>query len=128
MDSKVLQKLTAIKQKFRDLSPEEREKLGIALLKVNIGVNSTTDFELVKSFVGELGLEVKKDHLESFMNYLHSTSSNIPVELLNHSPLDAAHEAIEKQVSQKLRKSDLSTYSEDEIETLKDYPRPFQKG
>jgi hypothetical protein len=115
MDPKVLQKLTLIKQKFRDLPPKEREKLGIALLKINLGVNSEEEFLQAKIFIEGLALELKKDRLDGFMNFLHSTSSKIPVDLLDHSPLSVAHEAIEKQVR------------EDEIETLKDYPKPFPR-
>lgn len=116
MDAKILQKLKLIKQKFRALPPKEREKLGIALLKINLGVNSDEEFLQARMFIEGLALELKKDRLEGFMNFLHSTSSQIPVDLLDHSPLAAAHEAIEKQVR------------EDEVETLKDYPRPFPKG
>lgn len=115
MDAKILQKLALIKQKFRDLPPKEREKLGIALLKINLGVNSGEEFLQAKVFLEGLTLELKKDRLDGFMNFLHSTSSNIPANLLDHSPVAAAHEAIEKQVR------------EDEIETLKDYPKPFHK-
>lgn len=128
MDAKVLQKLTAIKQKFRELSAPDREKLGIAFLKINLGVNSETDTALAREFIQGLNVELKKDRLDAFMNYLHATSSQIPVDLLDRGHQGAAHAAIEKQISQKFRKSDLSTYNEDEVETLKDYPHPFPRN
>ena len=128
MDVKILQKLTAIKQKFRSLPPQDREKLGIALLKINLGVNGEDDRSLAKTFIEDLHIDLKEDRLEAFMNFLHSTSSNIPAELLDHSPRDIIHSEIEKQISEKFRKSDLKTYNEDELETLKDYPKPFHKG
>lgn len=128
MDAKVLQKLTAIKQKFRELSALDREKLGIAFLKINLGVNSDADTTLARQFIQGLHVELKKDRLDAFMNYLHATSSQIPIDLLEQGHQGVAHAAIEKQISQKFRKSDLSTYNEDEVETLKDYPRPFPRN
>lgn len=110
MDSKILQKLTSIKQKFRSLSPFEREKISVALLKINLGVNGADEMLTVRHFLEDLEIDLKPESLDGFMGYLHSSSSNIPVNMLDHT-----------------RPEDLPEYKEDEVETLKEGSRPFPK-
>ena len=126
MDPKLLQKLTTIKEKFRDLSQKDRERLSVSLLKINLGVQSDEEYELVKNFIADLEIDLEPEKLDHFMGYLHSSSSNIPVDLLHHPSHDDIAQAIQEEITKKFKKSDLKTYDEEELDTIKEKIKPFK--
>ena len=124
VDPAKIEKLKEVKERFRALVAKEREGLSIALLKVNLGVNSPDDMRHVKAFLDGLPMELNVGKLDPFMNFLHSTSNISPPEFSGWF----ARDEVKKDPSVTDKKIDLPPYVEDDVETLRDEVSPFERG
>lgn len=122
MDEAQKQLLKDVKTRFRALSPKDREKIGIALLKVNLGVNSLEERLLVENFLSGLPLELRTGKLDPLLNYLHSTHISPPEFSGWFAPAAVSTESSESGVS---GSTPLPEYRADEVETLKEPVRPL---
>lgn len=124
VDPTKIEKLKDVKDRFRALTAKEREGLSIALLKVNLGVNSPDDMRHVQAFLDGLPMDLGVGKLDPFMNFLHSTSNISPPEFSGWF----ARDEVKKDLSVTEKKIDLPPYVEDDVETLRDEVHPFGRG
>jgi hypothetical protein len=122
--------LMLLKEKFRSLPLEDRESLGISLLKINLGVHSERDIGMVQGFLDGLKIQLDQGHLDGFMEYLHSPAANVPNDG-SMAPTNPEYtEKLKKHYSQSIKSSELDLYDGDEdgVETLKEPvdPKLFQ--
>lgn len=113
--------LKELRRRFRDLSSEQREKLGVAMLKVNLGVNSDEEYVMVQEFLKEIPLEVKQGKLDTLMSFLHAETSFQVPDISGWIDKTALTNSGEKE------NKNLSSYSEDELDTLKEPVLPLPK-
>ena len=112
--------LKELKDKFRTLLAKERENLSIALLKVNLGVNTPDELSAVEKFTDGLPIEFKVGKLDAFMNYLYASPATAPPDL-SLSAKDSKDKT-DSQVN-----IGLPAYREDEVDTIKNEVHPFAK-
>lgn len=125
MDERQKELLKDVKRRFRALVPKERERIGIALLKVNLGVNSLEEKLLVENFLSGLPLELRTGKLDPLLNYLHSTHVSPPEFSGWFAPGAVSSEFSESGLS---GNTPLPEYREDEVETLKEPMKPLGGG
>lgn len=124
MDDAQKQLLKDVKTRFRSLEPKERERIGIALLKVNLGVNNPDEKLVVENFLSGLPLELRTGKLDPLLNYLHSTHASPP----EFSGWFAPGSVSEVSASGLSGNTPLPEYREDEVDTLKEPLRPLTDG
>lgn len=115
MNDDQLNQLKNLKQKFRTFSSQERQQLGVSLLKMKLGVHQPQEAQQVFDFLGQFHMRVTVDNLDLLMNYLHSEDHSLP-------------EFLAMEDSLHFSQSDMAlpSYQEDEVETLKEPLPPFK--
>lgn len=115
MSSDRIIELKALKEKFKSLTSKERESLGVSLLKVKLGVHAPAELSAVRDFFGPFKIDYTPENLDHIIEYFHSTDQSLPEFF-----------ALEDSLSQ-TTDSELSPYSEEDVETLKDKHKPFDE-
>lgn len=61
----------ALKKRYAKLSRKEKEHIGAALVKVNMGVGLPEDHRMVAAFLKGSGMVAKPSQLDELIQYLH---------------------------------------------------------
>lgn len=116
--------LRDVKRRFRALEPKDRERIGIAMLKVNLGVNSVEERLLVEGFLSGLPLELRVGKLDPLLNYLHTGGNAAPPDFSGWYVRGDFNTNTNSQSG--VSDHGLPGYNEDEVDTIKEPLKPFR--
>lgn len=60
-----------LKSKYKELSRKEKERVGVALVKVNLGVSAPADLKIVAEFVKGSAFMAREGALDELIHVLH---------------------------------------------------------
>lgn len=123
MNEEKIQKLKALRDKFRSLAPKEREALSVCFLKVKLGVNNDQELINMKTFLGDFKISLRPENMDNLINYIHSKSHSLPAFIA----MEDSVTEIDAMESQTFRTSILPEYNVDEVETIREKLSPIKK-
>lgn len=124
MNEERIQKLKALREKFRSLAPKEREALSVCFLKVKLGVNNDQELIKMQTFLGDFRISLKPENLDNLINYIHSKTHSLPAFIAME---DSVTEIDAVESSQSFSQNILPAYNVDEVETIREKLPPMKR-
>ncbi len=72
------QALIFLKNKFSTLKPQEKELLGVCLLKHKLGVAVDNEIKSIMSFFSPIEIPSESEKVDQLINYLYAEKNSLP--------------------------------------------------
>lgn len=133
MTEAVIKAVKSLKERYRALSKKDREGLGVALLKCNLGVSTTDEIASVRQFLADFPLALTAGELDDFLTFLHAKDTSLPIHLpltdgaVTLPPYESADVDTLETARNAIRDTGLPDYNDEEIDTLREPLKPFKE-